>query len=57
LDAAIPQFHAGRDRVDTFRRRAVGTDVLWAPMNGPEAASFRELFETRVRYTGVSLMY
>jgi len=35
----------------------VGTDVLWAPMYGPEAAVFRELFETRVRYTGVSLMY
>lgn len=31
--------------------------VLWAPMYGPEAALFCELFDTRVRYTGVSVVY
>ena len=31
--------------------------VLWAPVYGPEAALFCELFDTRVRYTGVSLVY
>jgi MHS family shikimate/dehydroshikimate transporter-like MFS transporter len=34
---------------------AVG--VLWAPIYGPEAALLCELFGTRVRYTGVSLVY
>ena len=34
---------------------AVG--VLWAPIYGPEAALLCELFSTRVRYTGVSLVY
>lgn len=34
---------------------AVG--VLWAPIYGPEAALFCELFATRVRYTGVSIVY
>jgi MFS transporter, MHS family, shikimate and dehydroshikimate transport protein len=31
--------------------------VLWAPVYGPQAAMFCDLFETRVRYTGVSLVY
>jgi MHS family shikimate/dehydroshikimate transporter-like MFS transporter len=31
--------------------------VLWAPIYGPEAALFCELFDTPVRYTGVSLVY
>jgi MFS family permease len=34
---------------------AVG--VLWAPIYGPEAALLCELFATRVRYTGVSIVY
>src|ERR1700722_4417347 len=34
---------------------AVG--VLWAPIYGPGAALLCELFGTRVRYTGVSLVY
>jgi hypothetical protein len=34
---------------------AVG--VLWAPIYGPEAALLCELFSTRVRYTGVSIVY
>jgi MFS family permease len=34
---------------------AVG--VLWAPIYGPEAALLCELFATRVRYTGVSVVY
>ena len=34
---------------------AVG--VLWAPIYGPEAALLCELFGTRVRYTGVSIVY
>lgn len=31
--------------------------ILWAPVYGPEAALFCELFATSVRYTGVSLVY
>lgn len=31
--------------------------VMRAPMSGPEAALFCELFDTCVRYTGVSLVY
>jgi MFS transporter, MHS family, shikimate and dehydroshikimate transport protein len=31
--------------------------VLWAPIYGPEAALLCELFATRVRYTGVSIVY
>ena len=31
--------------------------VLWAPVYGPQAAIFCDLFDTRVRYTGVSLIY
>jgi MFS family permease len=31
--------------------------VLWAPVYGPQAAIFCDLFDTRVRYTGVSLVY
>jgi MHS family shikimate/dehydroshikimate transporter-like MFS transporter len=33
---------------------AVG--ILWAPIYGPEAALLCELFDTRVRYTGVSIV-
>lgn len=31
--------------------------VLYAPVYGPQAAIFCDLFDTRVRYTGVSLVY
>lgn len=31
--------------------------VLYAPVYGPQAAIFCELFETRLRYTGTSLVY
>jgi MHS family shikimate/dehydroshikimate transporter-like MFS transporter len=31
--------------------------ILWAPIYGPEAALLCELFDTRVRYTGVSIVY
>lgn len=31
--------------------------VLYAPVYGPQAAIFCELFDTRVRYTGTSLVY
>ncbi len=35
----------------------ISIGILWAPVYGPEAALFCELFDTRVRYTGVSLVY
>lgn len=35
----------------------IAIGVLWAPVYGPEAALFCELFDTNVRYTGVSLVY
>ena len=35
----------------------ISIGVLWAPVYGPEAALFCELFPTTVRYTGVSLVY
>jgi MFS transporter, MHS family, shikimate and dehydroshikimate transport protein len=31
--------------------------VLWAPVYGPQAAMYCDLFDTPVRYTGVSLIY
>lgn len=31
--------------------------VLYAPVYGPEAALFCELFDTRVRYSGISIVY
>jgi len=31
--------------------------VIYAPVYGPEAALFCELFDTRVRYTGISAVY
>ena len=31
--------------------------VIWAPLYGPLAALYCELFETRLRYTGISLVY
>lgn len=31
--------------------------ILYAPVYGPQAAMFCDLFDTRVRYTGVSLVY
>ena len=31
--------------------------VIYAPVYGPEAALFCELFDTRVRYTGISTVY
>ena len=35
----------------------IALGVLWAPVYGPQAAMFCDLFDTRVRYTGVSLVY
>ena len=35
----------------------IALGVLWAPVYGPQAAIFCDLFDTRVRYTGVSLVY
>jgi MHS family metabolite:H+ symporter-like MFS transporter len=35
----------------------IALGVLWAPVYGPQAAMFCDLFDTRVRYTGVSLIY
>ena len=51
MDVAIRQQRA-RGR----RHRDCGWSI-WAPVYGPEAALFCELFDTRVRYTGVSLVY
>ena len=35
----------------------VALGVLWAPVYGPQAAIFCDLFDTPVRYSGVSLVY
>jgi MFS transporter, MHS family, shikimate and dehydroshikimate transport protein len=35
----------------------IALGVLWAPVYGPQAAIFCDLFDTRVRYTGVSVVY
>jgi MFS transporter, MHS family, shikimate and dehydroshikimate transport protein len=57
--AAFPLF--GMLQSDNFTLAAIALvlsiGVLWAPMYGPEAALFCELFDTRVRYTGVSPVY
>jgi MFS family permease len=31
--------------------------ILWGPLYGPQAALFCELFDARLRYTGISLIY
>jgi MFS family permease len=36
---------------------AVPFGVIYAAVYGPEAALFSELFDTRVRYTGISFVY
>ena len=35
----------------------IALGVLWAPIYGPQAAMFCDLFDTQVRYSGVSLVY
>jgi MHS family shikimate/dehydroshikimate transporter-like MFS transporter len=40
-----------------FLAIVVGLGVLWAPVYAPQAALFCSLFETRVKYTGISLVY
>jgi MFS family permease len=35
----------------------VALGIIWAFVYGPQAAMFCDLFDTRVRYTGVSLVY
>ncbi|RTM15360.1 MAG: MFS transporter [Bradyrhizobiaceae bacterium] len=35
----------------------VAYGVLWGPLYGPQAALFCELFDARLRYTGISLIY
>jgi MFS family permease len=35
----------------------IALGVLWAPVYGPQAAIFCDLFDTPVRYSGVSLVY
>jgi MFS transporter, MHS family, shikimate and dehydroshikimate transport protein len=35
----------------------IALGVLWAPLYGPQAAMFCDLFDTPVRYSGVSLVY
>ncbi len=40
-----------------FLAIVIGLGVLWAPVYGPQAALFCSLFETRVKYSGISLVY
>jgi MFS family permease len=35
----------------------LGLGIIYAPVYGPEAALFCELFDTRVRYSGISVVY
>jgi MHS family shikimate/dehydroshikimate transporter-like MFS transporter len=35
----------------------VGYGVLWGPLYGPQAALLCDLFDARLRYTGISLIY
>jgi len=57
--AAFPVYWIGQSGNSTPAAIAPirSVSVLWPSMYGSEAASFCELFETRVRYTGVSLVY
>lgn len=57
--AAFPLFWMLQSRNFTLAAIALvlSIGVLWAPMYGPQAALFCELFNTRVRDTGVSLVY
>ncbi len=49
----IPVFGRLSDRLG--RRRVFG--IVYAAVYGPEAALFSELFDTRVRYSGISFVY
>jgi MFS transporter, MHS family, shikimate and dehydroshikimate transport protein len=57
--AAFPLLWMLHSGVPEFAAIAIvlSIGILWAPVYGPEAALFCELFTTQVRYTGVSLVY
>ncbi|MBX6329153.1 MAG: MHS family MFS transporter [Pseudolabrys sp.] len=58
--AAFPAFwlmHYSGSGVLASAAIVVALGILWAPVYGPQAAMFCDLFDTRVRYTGVSLVY
>jgi hypothetical protein len=57
--AAFPLLWMLHSGVPEFAAIAIvlSIGILWAPVYGPEAALFCELFATPVRYTGVSLVY
>ncbi|MBY0380367.1 MAG: MHS family MFS transporter [Xanthobacteraceae bacterium] len=58
--AAFPSFWIMRysgNQVFTAFAIIVSFGVLWAPVYGPLAALYCDLFETRVRYTGISVAY
>jgi MHS family shikimate/dehydroshikimate transporter-like MFS transporter len=58
--AAFPSFWIMRNSgspILTALTIIISFGVLWAPLYGPLAALYCELFETRLRYTGISVAY
>jgi MFS family permease len=58
--AAFPLFwmmHYSGSMVLAGAAIVLGLGVIYAPVYGPEAALFCELFDTRVRYSGISVVY
>jgi MFS transporter, MHS family, shikimate and dehydroshikimate transport protein len=58
--AAFPLFwmmHYGGSALMAGMAIVLGLGIIYAPVYGPEAALFCELFDTRVRYSGISVVY
>jgi MFS transporter, MHS family, shikimate and dehydroshikimate transport protein len=58
--AAFPMFylmHYTGSAVLAGAAIVLALGVIYAPVYGPEAALFCELFDTRVRYSGISVVY
>lgn len=58
--AAFPLFwmmHYGGSVMLAGAAIVLGLGIIYAPVYGPEAALFCELFDTRVRYSGISVVY
>ena len=59
--AALPSFwmmaHSGGNIALIWLGLIIPLGILYAAVYGPEAALFAELFDTNIRYTGISFVY
>jgi MFS transporter, MHS family, shikimate and dehydroshikimate transport protein len=49
--------HSGGDTLTVWLSIIIPFGIFYAAVYGPEAALFCELFDARVRYTGISFVY